>query len=136
MGFQAVQPVSAYMGIRSHGFFQQKIIVRKPGSGIFPVPQMITHGPERMIFANQAVFEQPDDKFGIFPSPPLKIMVESVHRNHIGFKFIPGNMESRRMWWALPSFAVTAYRTRRPNERVSVTANFGVSSFSTRIRFP
>lgn len=86
MCFQAGQPVSAYMGIRSHGFFKQAIIVRKPVSGIFPVPQMITHGPERVILANQAVFEQPDCKFGILPAPSLKIMVESVHCNHIGFK--------------------------------------------------
>jgi hypothetical protein len=74
------------MGVCGQGFFQQPVIVSQPGPGGLDVPQMITYGPERMFLSDQPPFEKPGGKLGIFPSPALKIMIKSVHRNHIGFK--------------------------------------------------
>ncbi len=85
---------------------------------------MIAYGPKRMFFSNQAMFEQPDGKFGILPAPSLEIMVESVHRHDICSENT--HIAASDAGQPVPFFQ--AWKNRNPKNMVGITQMPGQST--------
>ncbi len=77
------QPVGTGVFTRFHNHSQKLIIYRKSCLVIVRMPEVEAYGHEWVLFSLQAVTVKSNCEFRVFPSPSLKVLIESINSAYV-----------------------------------------------------